>query len=224
VSFRGDQAPTSTSPGWYPDPWAPGTLRWWSGADWTADTSAPHPASAPETDGFAIASLVTSCVGFGPVGIVLGFVARRRIAKAPDQRTGRGLATAGILTGVAYTAILAVVFVLAWNGVFDETNADDYSGSEQEVARVVDEFEDAWEDGDGARVCSETFTNELVDTYSGGCTSDWDDEGYVEIDVKSINVMGDLATATAEADGGIDWRFDLTYTSGEWRIDAFESD
>ena len=29
------QDPSSTPPGWYPDPWAPGGVRWWSGTEWT---------------------------------------------------------------------------------------------------------------------------------------------------------------------------------------------
>jgi Protein of unknown function (DUF2510) len=33
----------STTPGWYPDPWTPGSLRWWTGTEWTAH-SAPEPA------------------------------------------------------------------------------------------------------------------------------------------------------------------------------------
>jgi hypothetical protein len=65
-------------PGWYPDPWAPGAMRWWSGRDWTAYTMSGAPAATgygKPTDGFAIASLITSVIGLSPVGIVLGLIA-----------------------------------------------------------------------------------------------------------------------------------------------------
>lgn len=36
-----------TPAGWYDDPWAPGTLRWWDGTEWTAHTTAPYAAQPP---------------------------------------------------------------------------------------------------------------------------------------------------------------------------------
>jgi hypothetical protein len=32
--------------GWYPDPSAPGAMRWWDGTQWTAHQSAPPPATS----------------------------------------------------------------------------------------------------------------------------------------------------------------------------------
>ena len=37
-----DDVSVNGAPGWYPDPWTPRTLRWWTGTDWTAH-SAPVP-------------------------------------------------------------------------------------------------------------------------------------------------------------------------------------
>jgi uncharacterized Tic20 family protein len=42
-----DPGPQSPSPGWYPDPSAPGTQRWWDGTRWTEHSSAPPAAQSP---------------------------------------------------------------------------------------------------------------------------------------------------------------------------------
>src|SRR4051812_43254232 len=98
---------TNPPPGWYPDPTSRYMRRWGSGAEWTGYTMpsygvlGPAPSPSP-TDGFAIASLVTSLVGLTPVGIALGLIAKRRIRRSEGRRGGDGLATAGIAVGTVF--------------------------------------------------------------------------------------------------------------------------
>ena len=129
-------------------------MRWWNGSGWTEDVrpkgaaapqagagmqapqqvvppaggaypSPPGWASAPRTDGMAIASMVLGIVtvplvffliGFitGILAIVLGAVSRGRIGRSNGQLTGKGMALAGILVGaiamVLYVVLLVIVF------------------------------------------------------------------------------------------------------------------
>jgi hypothetical protein len=229
-----DQAPPAVPPGWYADPWSPAAVRWWSGHDWTAYTGPAAPAGGPQygkpTDGFALASLITSGIGIAPVGIVLGLIARRRIRRSGGARDGRGLALAGIAVGCVYLALGAGVGLLALNGAFDEVNSDDYSGEKARVAATVDRFESAFEDADGRRICRDLFTPALASAYQpdGGCESVWGEQGtpgWAEIDVYQLSVLPDgSATAAAHDEGGADdWTFTLTRgADGAWRIDGID--
>jgi Domain of unknown function (DUF4190)/Protein of unknown function (DUF2510) len=221
-------------PGWYPDPRSPYERRWWSGTEWTAYTRpsygvlGPAPSPSP-TDGFAIASLITSLIGLTPVGIVLGLIAKKRIRESQGRRGGDGLATAGIAVGSVFLALGVVIVVLAVSGVFDEVNADDYSGEEARVAEVVDRFEDAYEDLDGATICRELFTGDLAGSYAssrGGCEGEWSrgQSGYAEIDIQELSVSGDGASAIADDENQSDnWVFDFRRSSGgEWRISGID--
>src|SRR5262245_53824683 len=57
---------------------------------------------SPPTNGLAIASMIVSLVGFGPVGAILGHIARRQIRERGEQ--GDGFALAGIIVGWVITA------------------------------------------------------------------------------------------------------------------------
>lgn len=103
-----------TAPGWYPDSSAPGQLRWWDGSRWT-EHRAPMPAPAPyfvrETDGYAVASVITGVVGIPIAPIVLGIIARNRIRDSGGMKDGNGLAIAGIILGGVQLVIWTVVIL-----------------------------------------------------------------------------------------------------------------
>lgn len=98
----------------------------------------PPPGAGQQTSGLAIASLVTGlvglltiCCGFFVVvsiaAVVLGFLAKRKIAQSGGQLKGDQMATWGIITGVLGIVLLVVSIILVVSGVID-TNFD-YSTS-----------------------------------------------------------------------------------------------
>ena len=101
----------SHPPGWYADPSSGGATRWWDGVRWTVYANPPTPPHMRETDGLAIAALVTGLVGVPIVPIVLGHLARRNIRASGGMKQGDGLAIAGLAIGYAYLALIVVVVV-----------------------------------------------------------------------------------------------------------------
>jgi hypothetical protein len=75
---------------------------------------------APQTNSFAIASLVCACVGIVPflgiVGVILGFVfgliAKGQIKRTGGVQEGSGLATAGIIISIVITALWVVLWIV----------------------------------------------------------------------------------------------------------------
>ncbi len=89
------------------------------------------PASQPQTDGLAVASLVLGIVGLvltitiwiGPVcdvlAIVFGAMARRRL---PEGAPSRGMATAGFILGIVGLALTVALVLLLIVALRDEGN------------------------------------------------------------------------------------------------------
>jgi hypothetical protein len=113
-----------TAPGWYPDPSRPGALRWWDGTQWSEhQAAAPQPVYVRETDGYAVASLITGVIGIPIVPIVLGIVARNRIRESGGIKEGNGLAIAGIVLGSIQTAIWVILFLVVFGVAISEAGA-----------------------------------------------------------------------------------------------------
>jgi hypothetical protein len=82
------------------------------------------PAAAGQSKGLALGSLICGILSFticgslgillGPVAIVLGFLGKKRADEQPAEYGGRGLALAGMITGVLglLVGILALIYVV----------------------------------------------------------------------------------------------------------------
>ena len=88
------------------------------------DARTPYPmgpmVQARQTNPFAIASLVSACVGIIPflgiLGVILGFVfgliAKGQIKRTGGAQEGNGLATAGIIISVVITALWIIFWIV----------------------------------------------------------------------------------------------------------------
>ena len=103
---------------------------------------------------------------------------------------------------VAVAAIVIVVVLLVGGGDDDvNNNAENYDGTDAEVAGLVDDFANAGRDGDGTKVCEDIFTTELsgnIEQEAGqSCASEVEEnlpEDDYELEVDSLEVDGDTAT------------------------------
>ena len=224
-------APLAAPAGWYPEPTTGAGLRWWDGSAWTDHyfTEAEAGEQPPKTSGLAIAALVLGVLGAlaGLLGIVLGLVAGRRIKRSEGRLTGGGLATAAIVLGVLWLALYAAGGALYATGAFDaESNADRFSGEEQEIAATVDRFQSASDDERFEEICNDIFTprfTRLLERGAGtSCVAYYDRElggrDQAPIDVESLEIDGSTATVLAD-EGGAAVEIRLVDEGGEWRIE-----
>jgi len=120
------------SAGWFTDPQNPTQQRYWNGSEWTEHTAPAALPTAPQTSGVtavppnasgATTALVLGILsllffGFGLLTGIPAMITARRAAREIDQSQGRlggrGMATAGFVTGLIGTiwSALAVVLVI----------------------------------------------------------------------------------------------------------------
>lgn len=133
----GEESADLPIPGWYADPQAPGTLRYWDGSEWTesrvpAVGAGGYPGYAPppmpKTSGKAIASLVLGLVwvyGITSVlAIIFAVLAKREIRDSNGWVTGGGMATAGLVLGIVGVVgvVVLLIVVLVIDPGLDSTN------------------------------------------------------------------------------------------------------
>jgi hypothetical protein len=129
--------------------------------------------------------------------------------------------------GTAYVAVLCAAAVAAGCGGDDDVNnnADDYDGTDAEVAGLVDDFANAGRDGEGTEICEDIFSTELagnIERESGqSCPSEVEDnlpEDDYELEIDSLAVDGDKATvAVTDQDDNVSV-LHLEKIDDVWRI------
>jgi hypothetical protein len=105
---------------------------------------------------------------------------------------------------IAYVAaVSATALVIGCGGDDDDVNnnADNYSGTEAEVASLVDDYGNAGREGDGTQICEEIFADDLtsnIEEQAGqSCPSEVQDnlpEDEFEVEIDSLEVNNKKAT------------------------------
>ena len=129
---------------------------------------------------------------------------------------------------IAYTAALAAAAIAVGCGDDGDdvnNNADDYSGTDAEVAGLVDDFANAGRDGDGTEVCEEIFAADLaenVEEEAGqSCPSEVEEnlpEGDYELEIDSLEVDGDTATVGVTDQDDNSSVLHIERVDADWRI------
>lgn len=118
---------TDPAPGWYDDPTAPGSQRYWDGKAWTSHAAAP--VRPPERLGDSAGMRMLLPVGRSPLAIVAGYLGLVSVLCVPapfalgfgiaaavdlkrhPEKHGWGRAIFGIVMGGLFTLLAIVMFV-----------------------------------------------------------------------------------------------------------------
>ncbi len=122
----------------------------------------------PPTNPLAIAALIGAIV-VAPVGIVLGHISLSQIKRTGEQ--GRGLALAGLIIGYVFTAVavLSLIALIVFAGIFASAVNDSTSGSYPDSYGYDYGTEPAYEDTAPAYDDSEVTAGVIRDAQVGDC-------------------------------------------------------
>lgn len=147
---------SAASAGWFPDPQDPSQQRYWDGARWTEDRApgtwgaAARSGGAAQNANGATTALVLGILSLLLCGIFTGIpamITARRATREIDQSQGRlggrGLATAGFVTGLIGTIWFAlsftlVIVVFAFGGITQSAFESDCSSLGGDLASQSD--------------------------------------------------------------------------------------
>jgi hypothetical protein len=195
-----------------------------SGAPPPGWTGLPQPPQQPSTDGFAIAAVVFGILGSALLSVPLGLVALRRIKRSGGAKTGRGLAIAGMAVGCVWLAIIPAALLLDLGDVFEHDNAERFSGTEREIAIVIDRYEEELGEP-GGPPCEELLTRSYIEEIEAredtSCEEFHDIGARVPADIIIERIhMPSGSTARVEVtELDKNLTFDLVREDG-WKIDA----
>src|SRR4051794_16239741 len=128
------------------------------------------------------------------------------------------------------SVLLAPVLALALGGCAAAggtgVNTGDFKGDQKAVAQTLSDLSDAARGKDGGRACSQILSHAVVDALGSNCAQvmkdQFDDADTFKLDVKSIDVQGDRATAHVLSDVNGTKRpatIALVREGAAWRVD-----
>jgi uncharacterized cupredoxin-like copper-binding protein len=126
---------------------------------------------------------------------------------------------------LAALALVLAAFAAGCNGSASSTG--DFQGEERQVADVVEKIQSAGETGDAREICTELLAKSLADEIraaGSSCEQELekaiDDADDFDLDVESVDITGDTATARVKGrDRGADrvMTFEFEREGSSWR-------
>jgi hypothetical protein len=110
------------------------------------------------------------------------------------------------LAPTAILALLAAAVLAGYSGQTKNDSAGDFQGDKKAVAQVIDDLSNAGSDKDAKEICTTIFAPEVAEKLKQGNRDCQDvveeqlkDANSFGVDVKSVEVSGDTATARVES-------------------------